>query len=79
MSDNVESKLTAILLDELLELDGNLGVEDDLFEAGFDSMAFMQLLLLIEEHFGVAIPAAELSKQNFSSVASISQLIRRQG
>ena len=72
----IEVKLIAIAREDLLELEDDFGVEDDLFEAGLDSMAIMQLLLLIEENFGVAIPASELSRENFSTAKAIAQLIR---
>ena len=65
-----------IAREDLLELDSNFGFEDDLFEAGLDSMAIMQLLLLIEENFGIVIPAADHSRENFSTVKSIAHLIR---
>ena len=58
------------------EATATVRLEDDLFEAGLDSMAIMQLLLLIEENFGVDIPASELSRENFSTAKAIAQLIR---
>ena len=72
----METKLISVIGDELMELDSDFGATDDLFEAGLDSMTIMQLLLVIEENFGVEIPAAELSRENFSTPRSIVSLIR---
>lgn len=60
---------------QLIELAPGFGAEDDLFEAGLDSMAIMQLLLLIEENFGVEIPMGEVTRDNFHTTAAISRLV----
>lgn len=60
---------------QLIELSAGFGTEDDLFEAGLDSMAIMQLLLLIEENFGVEIPMGEVTRDNFHSTAAIARLV----
>jgi acyl carrier protein len=39
-------------------------------------MAIMQLLVIIEEEFGVALPESELTRQNFSTVRGVAGLIR---
>ena len=69
----MERKLIGLIGEDLLELEPGFGAENDLFEAGLDSMAIMQLLLVIEEEFGVTIAAAELSKENFSTARSIAK------
>lgn len=72
----MESELLALLTENLLDPEQPLTAESDLFEAGLDSMAIMQLVLLIEEHFGVAVEPAELSRDNFRTARKISSLIR---
>ena len=61
---------------QLVELSPEFGTEDDLFEAGLDSMAIMQLLLLIEENFGVEIPMGEVTRDNFHNTAAIARLVK---
>ena len=39
-------------------------------------MAIMQLLILIEEEYGVALPENELTRQNFSTVRRVAALVR---
>ena len=36
-------------------------------DAGLDSMATMQLLLLIEDRFGIWLPEEDLTRENFAS------------
>lgn len=60
---------------QLIEFSPGFGNEDDLFEAGLDSMAIMQLLLLIEENFGVEIPMGEVTRDNFHSATAIARLV----
>ena len=50
--------------------------DSNLYDSGLDSMAIMQLLILIEEEFGVALPEGELTRQNFSTVRSVASLVR---
>jgi D-alanine--poly(phosphoribitol) ligase subunit 2 len=68
----------AILLDILREvLDPVAGVEidTDLFEAGLDSMAIMQLLIAIETRLGKTIPVREVTRENFNSPRAILSLL----
>ncbi|MCA9620651.1 MAG: acyl carrier protein [Myxococcales bacterium] len=45
---------------EILLRDEPLAADEDLFDAGFDSMSLVRLLVFIEERFGVAIPEEEV-------------------
>ena len=58
-------------------LDAGPGFDElsDLFDAGLDSMAIMQLLILIEQNFGVRFPIAKLTRDNLSSVADLACLL----
>lgn len=64
-----------IIRGEILESPQPLTPETDLFEAGLDSMAIMQLLLHIEDNFQVALEPADLSRENFKTVTKIAALI----
>ena len=73
---NLEQQLAALVSERLLETPSDFNEDSDLYESGLDSMAIMQLLILVEEEFGVALPESELTRQNFSTVRSIAGLIR---
>ena len=49
----------------------------DLHEAGLTSMATVKLMLAIEAAYDVAIPDAELTPENFRSIATIEALLER--
>ena len=71
----MEQELTILLCTEILDTAEALTPQSDLFAAGLDSMGVMQLLLAIEDRFGVAIDPAELSRENFSTAEKIAALI----
>jgi acyl carrier protein len=71
----MENELTALIATEILDTDQSLTPQSDLFAAGLDSMGIMQLLLAIEDRFGVAIDPADLSRDNFSTAEKIAALV----
>lgn len=75
----LELRVLDLVRDEVLQTPPGFGVASDLFEAGLDSMAIMQLLLLLEEHYGVAIPVGSVSRANFKSAQTIGALLVQQG
>ena len=72
----MEQQLVQLVSERLLETQPGFDVDSNLYESGLDSMAIMQLLILIEEEYGVALPESELTRQNFSTVRSVAGLIR---
>ncbi|MCH7228088.1 acyl carrier protein [Haloferula sp. A504] len=72
----METELAQILREEILDHDGNIGADTDLFEIGLDSMAIMQLQLAVEERFSVTIDPADLSRENFQTPEAITRLIK---
>lgn len=71
----METELIEILRTEVLDTPDPLTPQSDLFAAGLDSMGIMQLLLAIEDRFGVAIDPADLSRENFSTAGKIAALV----
>ena len=51
--------------------------DDDLLEAGLDSMGIMRLVLFIEEKFGVTLPDEEIEPDNIQTVNRITAWIER--
>jgi len=50
--------------------------ETDLFESGvLDSMAFVDLLLHLEQRFGLEVSLEDLELGNFRSIARIAELV----
>lgn len=75
----LETRVLSLVRDEVLQTPPDFTVASDLFEAGLDSMAIMQLLLLLEEHYGVAIPVGSVSRANFKNAKAIAALLVAQG
>ncbi|HEY3901098.1 MAG TPA: acyl carrier protein [Chthoniobacter sp.] len=74
--ESLEQQLVQLVSEKLLETQPGFNADSNLYDSGLDSMAIMQLLILIEEEFGVALPESELTRQNFSTVRSVAGLIR---
>ncbi|MBM4266935.1 MAG: acyl carrier protein [Deltaproteobacteria bacterium] len=59
-------------------LDGiSLAPAAPLDEAGVDSMAVIQILLLIEKRFGVWLPESDVTRENLKTVQSLARVLRR--
>ncbi len=53
-------------------------IDTDLFETGLlDSLSFVELLLNLEQEFGIKISLEHLELENFRSVSRIAQFIER--
>ena len=76
-SDNgqirADQVLDLIRAEGILTLKDDFGGEDDLFLAGLDSMAVMQLLVALEERFGVGFAAADVTRERFRSASGLAQ------
>lgn len=51
------------------------GADDDLREVGLTSLDMVNLVLAVESELAVSIPEAEITPNNFRSVASIEALV----
>ena len=71
----MENQLLDLIRTEVLDTGELLTPQSDLFAAGLDSMGIMQLLLAIEDRFGVPIDPADLSRANFSCTEKIAALV----
>ena len=49
--------------------------DDDLLEAGLDSMGIMRLIMHIEEQFSVTLPDSEIDPDNVNSFNALEQWI----
>jgi acyl carrier protein len=73
--DTLEQQLIALISERLLETPARFDTESDLYQHGLDSMAIMQLLVLLEDEYGVAIPESALTRKNFASVRQLASLV----
>ena len=75
--NTLEEELVVLIRERLLETPPEFSATSNLYDAGLDSMAIMQLLLLIEEKYGVMLPDSDLSKENFSSPHFLAVLLQK--
>lgn len=54
-----------------------LAVTDDLYGAGLSSLATVDLMLAVEDRFGVEFTNTWLNRRTFGSIAAISHAVRR--
>ena len=69
------NSLRQLIDDQLLSLDESVSNDSDLSEEGLDSMALMQLILLLEQEFQIALDPADLNRDNFASLNKLSRFI----
>jgi len=72
-------KLKSYIFQELIFLEDPdaFGEEDDLLQAGLDSMSIMRLVLFIEDEFGVTLPDDELTPENMQTLNRLEKWIGR--
>ena len=75
----IAERLLARIRTDLIETDDDFGIDSDLFAAGLDSMAIMQLTLLIEDEFGTSLPDRLITRATFSTARGIASAIRDAG
>lgn len=54
---------------------GHLTDDADLFAAGLDSLAIVNVLMAIEERFDIELPDELLSRRSFSSIGTIARIV----
>ncbi len=72
-------KLREFIFQELIfvESPGQFGDQDDLLEAGLDSMGIMRLIMFIEDEFGVTLPDTEIEPENIGSFNALESWIKK--
>ncbi|MES2660521.1 MAG: phosphopantetheine-binding protein [Verrucomicrobiota bacterium] len=59
----------------VLELEWDFPEDGDLFAAGLDSMAVMQLVVAVEDRFEVELGPEDLTKANLATPTTLAALI----
>jgi acyl carrier protein len=74
---NARNKIAAIVEALLAKRAGprSVSAEQNLTEAGLTSLDMVNLMLSIEDEFGIEIPQRRMTPANFRSIAAIGQLV----
>ena len=67
--------LELLTAEHILEPQEPLTPDTDLFSMGLDSMALMQLLLQIEEYFGLTIHPGEMTRERFATARALAEFL----
>jgi len=59
----------------LLELDWDFPEDGDLFEAGLDETVIAQLVIAVEDEYGVELAPEELTRENLATPTTLAKLI----
>lgn len=76
----MKKKIRDFILEELIFVSApeNFNDDDDLFEAGLDSMGIMRLVMFIETEFDITLPDNEIEPQNLRTVLSLEKWVLEQ-
>lgn len=75
-SDRIAS-LRSLIDEQLFSLDESVTADTDLHAEGLDSLALMQLFILLEREFGITIRPEDLDRENFSTLGKMNSFISR--
>lgn len=77
MKQEITAETVVAMLQEegIADLPGDFSAEGNLFEAGMDSMAVMQLIVVIEERYGAVIEPSDAGRENLGTPAAMARLI----
>ena len=77
MAVNVTPELVLELIrdHQLLEAPESLTVDTPLLAAGLDSMAVMQLLLHLDDRFGVTLDPPEMNRENLATARTLGDFL----
>ena len=71
-------QVVAMLREEgIVDLGADFAADGDLFAAGMDSMAVMQLIVVVEERFGAVIGPEDAGRENLETPEALARLIGR--
>ncbi len=75
----MKNKLREFIFQELIFVaePETFGDDDDLLEAGLDSMGIMRLIMFIEDEYQVTLPDTEIEPDNVQSFNALEQWILR--
>ena len=74
----MQQQLKSFIFSELVFVDDpdSFGEDDDLLDAGLDSMGIMRLVLFVEEKLGVTLPDDELEPENLRTLSRLENWIK---
>ncbi len=75
MKTDLTHSLRQLIHEQLFPLDDSVTDQSDLHSEGLDSLALMQLILLLEREYTVSISPGDLNMENFSTLGNLAELV----
>ncbi len=75
--DPLIAEMLALAWRDVLGDEEGRGAEENLFDAGLESIGLMQLMIKIEKAHGIVIADGEVTRANFSTAAGLAAMVRR--
>lgn len=75
MNQDLTDSLRLLISEQLFPLDDSVSSTSDLHSEGLDSLALMQLILLLEREYAVSISPEDLNRENFSTLEKLAELV----
>ncbi|MCX4745037.1 acyl carrier protein [Kitasatospora sp. NBC_01287] len=73
MTEEIRKVITVI--PKLQDIVPGVAADTDLWDAGMDSMTSVQMMMLLEDHFGVELPERALTRETFASIRSLEAVL----
>jgi len=71
----VEAALAAFVSNDVLLRKEPLGRDEDIFDAGFDSLSLSRLLVFVEQRFGTHIPDEDVVVDEIATIATMTRFV----
>ncbi len=75
--EEIQARLMEFLSREVFSPETVLSEDTDLIANGFDSFSLVNLMLFIEQTYGLWIPEAEITEATFKNAGSIAAVVFR--
>jgi len=77
MPSNFTQTIRNLIHEQLFPLDESFTDTSDLYAEGLDSMALMQLILLLEQELQISLDAEDLDRDNFATLKNLATLLEK--
>jgi acyl carrier protein len=75
--DEIQGRLMEFLRRDVFGPEVNLSADTDLIASGFDSFSLVNLMLFVEQTYGLWIPEREITAANFQNTRSLAIVVCR--
>lgn len=75
--DQIVARIGPYIAKEILYRDEPVGADEDLFDAGFDSMSITRLIVFVEKEYGLVIESKDYTVDDVTTASTTADLVLR--